>query len=151
MPLKGEYEPSPTDYVRLQVELYELTDGAVGNTFKNRPVVILTTKAAKSGKLRKNPLMRVEYDGTYAIVASNGGGAKDPVWHRNVVANPVVELQDGPIKHDMRAREVFGAEKDEWWARADAAYPEFADYRKVAGREIPVFVLECVEYVEQKF
>ncbi|MBY8880894.1 nitroreductase family deazaflavin-dependent oxidoreductase [Actinacidiphila acidipaludis] len=151
MPLQGEYQPSPTDYVRLQVELYEMTDGAIGNTFKDRPVIILTTKAAKSGKLRKNPLMRVEHNGRYAIVASNGGGAKDPVWHRNVMANPTVEIQDGPIKHDMRAREVFGEEKNEWWVRADTAYPEFADYRKVAGREIPVYVLEPVEIADQKF
>ncbi|MFI5635696.1 nitroreductase family deazaflavin-dependent oxidoreductase [Streptomyces sp. NPDC051664] len=151
MPLEGEYQPSPTEYVRLQVELYELTDGAIGNTFKNMPVIILTTKAAKSGKLRKNPLMRVEHEGTYAIVASNGGGAKDPVWHRNIIANPIVELQDGPVKHDMRAREISGDEKGVWWERADAAYPEFAEYREVAGREIPVYVLEPVELVERKF
>lgn len=144
MPLVGEYEPSPVDYVRLQVELYEITDGLAGNTFKNLPVIILTTKAVKSGKLRKNPLMRVEHDGKYAIVASNGGGKKDPVWHRNVLANPVVEVQDGAMKQDMRAREAFAEEKEQWWKRADAAYPDFAEYRQIAGREIPVYVLEPI-------
>jgi deazaflavin-dependent oxidoreductase (nitroreductase family) len=142
MPLEGEYEPSPAAYVRLQVELYELTGGDAGNTFKNRPVVILTTKAAKSGKLRKNPLMRVEHEGTYAVVASNGGSSQEPSWHRNVQADPLVELQDGPVKRDMRARRVTGEEERLWWERADAAYPDFALYRQTAGRDIPVYVLE---------
>ncbi|WP_046731387.1 nitroreductase family deazaflavin-dependent oxidoreductase [Streptomyces humi] len=145
MPLEGEYEPSSAAYVRLQVELYEITAGDAGNTFRNRPVIILTTKAATSGKLRKNPLMRIEHEGVYAIVASNGGGPKHPAWHKNVLAHPLVELQDGPDKRDMLAREVFGDEKQQWWQRADATYPDFALYRKTAGREIPVYVLEPVD------
>ena len=145
MPLQGEYEPSPTDYVREQVALYEATEGAEGGTFLDRPVIVLTTKAAKSGKIRKNPLMRVEHNGIYAVVASNGGGPMHPVWYQNLLANPLVELQDGSVRQDMRAREVFSEEKAEWWKRADAAYPDFVEYRATAGREIPVFVLEPVQ------
>ncbi|MET7898803.1 nitroreductase family deazaflavin-dependent oxidoreductase [Streptomyces mirabilis] len=144
MPLHGEYDPSPTEWVREQVALYEATDGVEGGTFLDLPVIILSHKGAKSGKIRKNPLMRVQHDGTYAVVASNGGGPL-PVWYQNLVANPLVELQDGALKQDMVAREVSGEEKAEWWKRADAAYPDFVQYRATAGREIPVFVLEPVE------
>ena len=142
MPLTGEYEPSQNDRTREQVELYEATNGAKGGTLKGKPVIVLTFKGAKSGKLRKTPLMRIEHDGTYAVVASNAGAPTHPYWYRNIVANPIVELQDGAVKHDMRAREVFGEEKNEWWKRADAAYSEFPAYRARAGREIPVLVLE---------
>jgi len=140
--LTGEYEPSQNDRTREQVELYEATNGAKGGTLKGKPVIVLTFKGAKSGKLRKTPLMRIEHDGTYAVVASNAGAPTHPFWYRNIVANPIVELQDGAVKHDMRAREVFGEEKNEWWERADAAYSEFPAYRARAGREIPVLVLE---------
>ena len=142
MSLTGEYEPSQNDRTREQVELYEATNGAKGGTLKGKPVIVLTFKGAKSGKLRKTPLMRIEHDGTYAVVASNAGAPTHPYWYRNIVANPIVELQDGAVTHDMRAREVFGEEKNEWWKRADAAYSEFPAYRARAGREIPVLVLE---------
>ena len=142
MSLTGEYEPSQNDRTREQVELYEATNGAKGGTLKGKPVIVLTFKGAKSGKLRKTPLMRIEHDGTYAVVAFNAGAPTHPFWYRNIVANPIVELQDGAVKHDMRAREVFGEEKNEWWKRADAAYSEFPAYRARAGREIPVLVLE---------
>lgn len=105
-------------------------------------MIVLTTRGARSGKLRKTPLMRVEHEGRYAVVASLGGAPKHPVWYFNVKADPRVELQDGPVKQDMTAREVTGAEKARWWERAVAAYPSYADYQKKTEREIPVFVLE---------
>ncbi|MEW2304508.1 nitroreductase family deazaflavin-dependent oxidoreductase [Streptomyces sp. NPDC006655] len=144
MPLEGEYEPSPTAWVREQVELYESSGGKEGNTLMDTglPVILLTTLGAKSGKIRKTPLMRVEHDGKYAVVASQGGAPKHPVWYFNVKSEPHVELQDGTVKQDMTAREVTGAEKAEWWERAVAAYPPYADYQKKTDREIPVFVLE---------
>ena len=142
MPLTGEYEPSQNDRTREQVELYDATNGVKGGTLKGKPVIVLTFKGAKSGKLRKTPLMRIEHDGTYAVVASNAGAPTHPFWYRNIVANPIVELQDGAVKHELRAREVFGEEKDRWWKRADAAYTEFPAYRARASREIPVLVLE---------
>ncbi|WP_413452962.1 nitroreductase family deazaflavin-dependent oxidoreductase [Georgenia phoenicis] len=142
MPLDGEYAPSPSDRAREQVELFERTNGQEGNTLGGRPVVILTSRGAKSGKLRKTPLMRVEHDGRYAVVASMGGAPKHPVWYFNVVADPHVELQDGAEKWDMQAREVTGAEKEEWWARCVEAYPPYAEYQERTDREIPVFVLE---------
>ncbi|ARP68785.1 DUF385 domain-containing protein [Streptomyces pluripotens] len=144
MPLEGEYEPSPTQWVREQVELYESSGGTKGTTLRDTglPVIILTTRGAKSGKIRKTPLMRVEHGGAYAVVASQAGAPKHPVWYFNVAADPHVELQDGPVKRDMRAREVTGAEKAEWWRRAVAAYPPYADYQRKTSREIPIFVLE---------
>jgi deazaflavin-dependent oxidoreductase (nitroreductase family) len=153
MPLKGEYEPSTAQWVRDQVELYESSGGTEGTTLgslvgsedtrrRDMPVVILTTLGAKSGKIRKSPLMRVEHDGIYVVVASLGGAPKHPVWYYNVVADPRVELQDGPVRQDMLAREVTGDEKAVWWARAVEAYPDYADYQKKTDREIPVFVLE---------
>ncbi|MEV6590204.1 nitroreductase family deazaflavin-dependent oxidoreductase [Streptomyces acidicola] len=146
MPLEGEYVPSPTDWVRKQVELYESTGGTEGATLLDTgmPVVILTTRGAKSGKIRKTPLMRVEHEGRYAVVASLGGAPKHPVWYHNVVSDPHVELQDGPVRQDMAAREVTGDEKALWWERAVAAYPPYADYQKKTDRVIPVFVLEPV-------
>lgn len=144
MPLEGEYEPSPTDWVRKQVELYESSGGTQGTTLMNTgmPVILLTTRGAKSGKLRKTPLMRVEHDGSYAAVASLGGAPQHPVWYHNVKADSHVELRDGTVQRDMRAREVTGAEKDAWWERAVAAYPPYADYQKKTDRVIPLFVLE---------
>ncbi len=142
MPLDGEYEPSRNERTREQVELYEATNGVKGGTLKGKPVIVLTFKGAKSGKLRKTPLMRIEHDGIYAVVASNAGAPTHPIGYRNIVANPIVELQDGAVKHDLRTREVFGEEKKEWWKRADAAYSDFPAYRARAGREIPVLVLE---------
>ncbi|MFI7013889.1 nitroreductase family deazaflavin-dependent oxidoreductase [Streptomyces sp. NPDC050164] len=144
MPLEGEYEPSPTQWVRQQVELYESSGGTEGTTLQGSkmPVVVLTSRGARSGKLRKTPVMRVEHEGVYAAVASLGGSPKHPVWYFNIKADPHVELQDGPVKQDMIAREVTGQEKAEWWERAVAAYPAYADYQKKTDREIPVFVLE---------
>ncbi|HZX38573.1 MAG TPA: nitroreductase family deazaflavin-dependent oxidoreductase [Streptomyces sp.] len=142
MPLEGEYEPSPEKWVRDQVELYEKSGGTKGTTMRGMPVVVLTTRGAKSGKIRKSPLMRVEHEGTYAVVASLGGAPKHPVWYYNVVADPQVELQDGPVRKDMRAREVTGDEKALWWERAVAAYPDYAEYQKKTDRRLPVFVLE---------
>ncbi|WP_318199973.1 nitroreductase family deazaflavin-dependent oxidoreductase [Streptomyces sp. SCL15-4] len=147
MPLEGEYEPSPEQWVREQVELYESSGGTKGTTLLDTglPVIVLTTRGAKSGKLRKTPLMRVEHEGRYAVVASVGGAPKHPVWYFNVKADPHVELQDGPAKRDMRAREVTGAEKAEWWERAVAAFPPYAEYQEKTSREIPVFVLETFD------
>ncbi|GAA2387304.1 nitroreductase/quinone reductase family protein [Streptomyces coeruleofuscus] len=144
MPLDGEYEPSPTQWVRKQVELYESSGGTEGTTLQGSkmPVVVLTSRGVRSGKLRKTPVMRVEHEGRYAAVASLGGAPKHPVWYFNIKADPHVELQDGPLKQDMIAREVTGQEKADWWERAVAAYPAYADYQKKTDREIPVFVLE---------
>lgn len=144
MPLEGEYEPSPTQWVREQVELYESSGGTEGTTLldSGMPVVVLTTLGAKSGKIRKTPLMRVEHEGQYAVVASQGGAPKHPVWYHNLKSHPVAELQDGPVKQEVAAREVTGDEKAEWWRRAVAAYPPYADYQEQTDRDIPVFVLE---------
>jgi deazaflavin-dependent oxidoreductase (nitroreductase family) len=142
MPLVGEYEASPAAWVRDQVKLYESSGGTEGTTLRNLPVIILTTKGAKSGKIRKTPLMRVEHDGKYAAVASLGGAPKHPVWYYNVLSDPHVELQDGPQKWDMTARELTGEEKDLWWDLAVEAYPDYADYQKKTDRIIPVFILE---------
>jgi deazaflavin-dependent oxidoreductase (nitroreductase family) len=144
MPLEGEYEPSTSDWARKQAELYESSGGTDGTSLQGMPVVVLTTVGNKTGKLRKTPLMRVEHDGRYAVVASLGGAPKHPVWYYNVVAEPHVELQDGTVRQDMTAREVFDAEKAEWWDRAVAAFPAYADYQAKTERQIPVFVLEPV-------
>lgn len=142
MPLDGEYEPSPEQWVRDQVDLYERSGGTEGTTMRDKPVIILSTLGAKSGKVRKTPLMRVEHDGRYAVVASMGGAPRHPVWYHNIVADPHVELQDGPARQDMVAREVTGEEKAQWWERAVEAWPDYADYQRKTEREIPVFVLE---------
>jgi deazaflavin-dependent oxidoreductase (nitroreductase family) len=145
MPLTGEYEPSPSDWARRQVEEYEASNGEKGNTLRGRPVIVLTTVGAKSGKLRKTPLMRVEHQGTYAVVASLGGAPKHPVWYYNLKANPHVELQDRATKHDYMAREVFGEQKALWWERAVSTWPDYAEYQTKTDREIPVFVLEPMD------
>ena len=144
MPVEGEYEPSPRAWVRDQVELYEGSGGTQGTTLRDTglPVVIVTNIGARTGKVRKTPLMRVEHDGRYAAVASMGGAPKNPVWYYNLRANPRVELQDGPERLDMIARETSGAERAQWWERAVAAYPPYAEYQQKTTRQIPVFVLE---------
>ena len=145
MPLTGEYEPSPSDWAREQAERFEQSGGTEGNTLRGMPIVLVTSRGARSGKLRKTPLMRVEHGGEYAAVASLGGAPRHPVWYYNLKAHPHVELQDGPVKRDYLAREVTGEEKAVWWERAVAAYPDYADYQKKTTREIPVFVLEPIE------
>ena len=144
MPVDGEYAPSPAAWVRDQVELYENSGGTQGLTLRDTglPVVIVTNRGARSGKVHKTPVMRVEHGGRYAMVASKGGAPDHPLWYHNVRANPLVEVQDGPHKQDMIAREVSGAERAEWWERAVAAYPPYAEYHAKTAREIPVFVLE---------
>lgn len=146
MTTDADYEPSPNAWVRDQVELYESSGGTKGNTLGDTgmPVVIVTNRGASSGKIRKTPLMRVEHDGLYALIASQGGAPKHPLWYHNLMANPDVELQDGAHKRTMRAREVSGEERGQWWARAVAAYPPYADYQLKTERQIPVFVLEPV-------
>ena len=145
MPVTGEYEPSAASWAREQVDLYERSGGTQGTDLNGLPVIILTSLGARSGKVRKTPLMRVEHDGEYAVVASLGGAPKHPVWYYNLTANPHVELQDGPVRKDYEAREVHGAERDTWWERAVAAYPDYADYQAKTSRTIPVFVLTPVD------
>jgi F420H(2)-dependent quinone reductase len=142
MPLQGEYQPSPTDYVAEQVATYERTGGREANTMNGLPVIVLTSRGAKSGKIRKTPLMRVEHDGRYAVVASAGGGPTHPVWYHNLVVHPDVELQDGASKQDMTAHLATGDERDTWWQRAVAAFPDYASYQENTDRQIPLFVLE---------
>jgi F420H(2)-dependent quinone reductase len=144
MPLSGEYEPSTSGWARKQAEAYEASDGAKANTMQSRPVVVVTSRGAKTGKLRKTPLMRVEHNGEYAAVGSLGGSPRNPVWVYNLRANPVVELQDGAEKHDYTARELSGPERDQWWARAVEAFPTYAGYQKKTARLIPVFLLTRV-------
>lgn len=141
MPLVGEYAPSTSEFAREQVELIESSGGTRGTTLNDRPVVVLWTLGAKSGKIRKTPLMRVEHDGEYAVVASMGGAPTHPVWYRNLLAHPLVELQDGPVRRDYVAREVTGAERDAWWARATAVWPDYDTYTTRTDRQIPVVVL----------
>ena len=141
MPLSGEYEPSTSDWARENAEKYMESGGTDGTELKGRPVILLTTIGAKTGKIRKTPLMRVEHDGEYAVVASLGGAPKNPVWYYNIKANPRVELQDGTVTRDYEAREVFGDEKAAWWERAVAAWPDYAEYQTKTDRQIPVFVL----------
>jgi len=143
MPLEGEYVPSPWQWVRDQVETYERTGGREANTLLDTglPIVIVTTRGNKSGILRKTPLMRVEHDGEYALVASMGGAPKHPVWYYNLVADPgAVRIQDGPEPFDADVREVSGDERAVWWERAVAAYPPYAEYQTRTERLIPVFV-----------
>jgi deazaflavin-dependent oxidoreductase (nitroreductase family) len=146
MPIEGEYEPSPRQWVRDQVEKFESSGGTEGTTLTDTglPVVVITNVGAKSGKVRKTPLMRVEHDGRYAAVASQGGSPKNPLWYYNFVAHPKVEVQDGPNRVEMTARELSGDERAQWWERAVAAYPPYAEYQTKTTRLIPVFVLEPV-------
>ena len=142
MPLEGEYEPSPWEPIADQVALYESTDGAEGNEFLGGPCIILTTRGAKSGKLRKTPLIRVT-DGTrYGVVGSMGGAPTAPQWVHNLRANPEVELQDGPVRRLYTARQTEGDEKTEWWARATEIWPDYDEYQRSTDRVIHLFVLE---------
>jgi deazaflavin-dependent oxidoreductase (nitroreductase family) len=142
MPLTGEYEPSSATWAREQAELYEATNGEKGGELRGKPVIVLTSVGAKTGKLRKSALMRVEHEGVYAVVASLGGAPKNPVWYQNLKSNPHVELQDRATKRDYLAREVSGDEKAIWWERAVQAWPDYATYQARTDRQIPVFVLE---------
>jgi deazaflavin-dependent oxidoreductase (nitroreductase family) len=144
MPLSGEYAPSTAGWARKQAERYEATNGEEANDLRGRPIIVLTSIGAKTGMLRKTPLMRVEHDGVYAVVASQGGAPKHPVWYFNLKANPHVELQDGPTKRDYLARELSGDEKALWWGRAVEAWPDYAKYQTRTKRQIPVFVLEPI-------
>ncbi|HEX4225662.1 MAG TPA: nitroreductase family deazaflavin-dependent oxidoreductase [Pseudonocardiaceae bacterium] len=141
MPLTGDYEPSPFDFSRNQVELIESSGGLDGTETQGKPVVVLTSVGAKTGKLRKSALIRIEHDGEYAVVASDGGAPKHPVWYFNVTANPKVELQDGPVKNDYEAREVHGEEYATWLTRAVAVWPDYVEYQKKTTRIMPIFVL----------
>ncbi|MBB2914383.1 deazaflavin-dependent oxidoreductase (nitroreductase family) [Streptosporangium becharense] len=144
MPLIGEYEPSTVGFVAEQVELYERTGGAEGDTLQGRPVVILTTRGARSGKIRKTPLMRIS-DGTrYAVVASQGGAPTNPFWYHNITADPHVSLQDGAVARDYVARRVEGEEREKWWAMAVRTWPDYEKYQKLTNRDIPVFVLDPI-------
>jgi deazaflavin-dependent oxidoreductase (nitroreductase family) len=145
MPLHGEYEPSAAKWARDQVEEYESTGGRSGTTLRGVPVVVITSVGASSGKLRKNPVMRVEHEGAYAAVASKGGAPKNPTWYRNLVEHPLVELQDESHKGDYIARELSGEERELWWSRAVAVWPDYAVYQTKTDRQLPVFVMEPVK------
>ena len=149
MPLTGEYAPSTADWARKQAERYEATNGEASGLLRGRPVIVLTSVGARTGKLRKTALMRVEQDGVYAVVASLGGAAKNPVWYHNLKANPHVELQDGATKREFTARELTGDEKALWWQRAVETWPDYARYQTKTRREIPVFVLEPIAAAER--
>ena len=142
MPLYGEYQPSSSAWARKHAEAYEASGGRDSATLRGRPIILLTSVGARSGTLRKTALMRVEHDGAYAVVASQGGAPKHPVWYHNLKAHPHVELQDGAIKLDYIAREVEGDEKAIWWERAVDTWPDYAKYQRRTTRPIPVFVLE---------
>src|SRR5579883_650976 len=143
MPLQGEYEPSPSDWVRKQVEEYERTGGKSGNTLRDtgRPVIIVTTRGAKSGKIRKFAVMRVEHNGEYALVASKGGAPQNPNWYHNLIAHSdEAMIQDGPAPFDVEIHEASDAERAEWWPRAVAAYPPYDEYQAKTSRKIPVLI-----------
>lgn len=143
MPLEGEYEPSTWDWVRDQVAEYEASGGQRANTLLDTglPIIVITTRGRRSGKIRKTALMRVEHDGEYALVGSQGGMPTDPNWVHNLRADPeALVVQDGPEPFDAVARELEGDERETWWERCVAAYPDYADYQTRTGRLIPVFV-----------
>ena len=144
MPLQGTYVPSRSDWAREQAETYEATDGREAGELRGVPVVVLTTLGAKTGYLRKHPVMRVESGGEYAVVASKGGAPKHPTWYFNMIEHPRVELQDGAARRDYEAREVTGEERAVWWERAVNVWPDYAEYQTKTDREIPVFVLRPV-------
>ena len=145
MTLQGDYEPSTSAWVRKQVATYEASGGARGNTIQGLPIVVITSRGARSGKLRKNPVMRVEHDGVYAAVASRGGAPEDPEWAHNFRADPHVDLQDGPEPASYVARELAGDERARWWERSVAAFAPYASYQEKTDRLIPVFLLERAE------
>ena len=145
MPLRGEYAPGTSAWAREQAEAYEASGGTRRAKLSGKPIIVLTTLGAVTGKLRKTALMRVEHDGRYAVVASKGGAARHPKWYFNLKANPLVELQDGATTRDYRAHEATGAEKAQWWARAVEVWPAYAGYQERTRREIPLFVLVPVD------
>jgi len=145
MPLTGEYAPSTSDWAREQAERFEASGGTEANTLQGVPIIVMTSLGAKSGKLRKTALMRVEHEGSYAVVASKGGAPEHPTWYHNLVAHPLVELQDGPVKRDYAVRELSGAERETWWARAVEVWGPYADYQTKTDRLIPVLLLTPVE------
>ena len=142
MPLAGEYEPSTSEWSRTQTELYVATNGEEGGDLRGKPVIVLTSVGAKTGKIRKTALMRVEHEGVYAVVASKGGDPKHPAWYHNLKDHPHVELQDRATKLDYMAREVLGDEKAIWWQRGVEVWPDYAKYQTKTDRQIPVFLLE---------
>ena len=144
MPLQGEYAPSSAEWVRKQVEQIESSGGTEGTEMRGVPVIVVTSMGSASGKLRKNPVMRVEHDGKYVAVASKGGAPEHPAWYRNLVDHPLVEVQDGPAKGDYTARQLSGDERAQWWERAVAVWPDYDSYQQNTDREIPVFLLEPV-------
>ena len=135
-------ELSPTEWVQNQTKKILETGTTEGNKVLGKPIVLLTVRGAKSGKLRYTPVMRVEHDGSYAVVASKGGAPEHPIWYHNIKAHPEIVLQDGTAANDYVAREVDGTERSEWWERAVAAYPPYAEYQEKTDRQIPVFVLD---------
>jgi len=142
MTLHGEYEPSPEQWVRDQVAAYESSGGTEATTLQGVPVVVVTSVGARSGNLRKNPVMRVEHEGRYALVASKGGAPQHPTWYHNLVAHPRVELQDGPDRREYTVRLADGREREEWWDRAVQVWPAYAEYQVKTDRQIPVFLAE---------
>ncbi|MBB2891820.1 nitroreductase family deazaflavin-dependent oxidoreductase [Flexivirga oryzae] len=142
MPLQGEYAEEKTGWVKDQLATIDETGTTESVGIKGMAVVVFTMRGAKSGKLRRVPLMRVEHDGVYAAVASKGGAPEHPAWYHNIKTNPQVEVQDGTSTHDGVARQISGAEREEWWERAVAAYPPYAEYQTKTDRLIPVFLIE---------
>ena len=141
MPLTGDYEPSTASWARRQAERYEASNGSESGDLRGRPIIVLTSVGARTGKLRKTALMRVEHDGKYAVIASLGGAPRHPVWYYNLKAAPdAVMIQDGPEPFDADVREVTGDERAAWWERAVAAYPPYAEYQTKTERQIPLFV-----------
>ncbi len=142
MTIDGEYEPSKWDWVKDQVERYEASGGTEANTLRDTglPIIVFSCKGSRSGKVRKVPLMKVEHDGEYALVASKGGAPEHPGWYHNLVADPNIMMQDGPEPYPAVVRVVSGSERQGWWERAVAAYPPYAEYQEKTDREIPVFV-----------
>lgn len=145
MPLNGEYKPSTSEWARVQAERFEESAGAEAAELRGKPIIVLTSVGAKTGALRKTALMRVEHGGRYAVVASKGGAPKEPAWGANLRRNPHVELQDGAVRKDYTAHEASGAERDEWWARAVQAWPDYATYQTKTDRRIALFILEPVD------
>ena len=146
MPIEGEYAPGPWDWVNDQVREYEASGGTRANTLRDSgiPVFIITMRGAKSGKVRKIALMRVEHEGEYALVASKGGAPEHPGWYHNLVADAEVMIQDGPEPFDTTVRLVEGEERAAWWERAVAVFPTYAEYAEKTDREIPIFVSAAV-------
>jgi F420H(2)-dependent quinone reductase len=147
MALTGTYAPSKQQWVRDQVAAYEESGGERANTLRDTgyPVVVITSKGARSGNLRKNPVMRVERDGKYVAIASKGGAPDQPEWYYNFLANPQVDLQDGPVKRTYRARMLEGDERADWWQYSVDTWPTYASYQEKTDRQIPVFLLEPID------